>query len=373
MNVFSKLSKNQSNHITYIEYYNKNIDLTKYKIPELKTISKYNGLHVSGTKKVLINRIETHFKNSKYAIKIQSLYRRHLVTVLFKIHRPAFKQRQKCVNDTDFYTMDPLDEIDLYSFFSFEDEAGFLYGFHIQSLISMIQKSCSAKNPYTRELLNGDILENILTFYRISNILLSNFNIQNLKHDGDIAENRVLHSPNSYTSIIENIHIGMSQQNHQQPNYTNTRNQTLQYIEELRRKDITTRINEVFIEIDLLGNYTQSSWFSNLNMYSYVAFIQNLYGIWNQRSNMSIHIRSQICPYYNPFNYQIDTTNVFASYNMNLINLKNCALTIMENIVFSGGDLEYRKIGVMHLLTALTIVSVPARENLPWLYESMAL
>jgi len=157
-----------------------------------------------------------------------------------------------------------------------------------------------------------------------------------------------------------------------QPNFTNSRNQTLDRLDEFRTKDVTTRIQEVFIEIDLLGNYTHSTWFSGLNMYSYIKFIQELYNIWTHRSNMSLHVRSQICPYYSPFSYQIDTINIFASHNINLNNLRNVALTIIENIVFSGGDIEFRKIGVMHILTALTFVSIPARENLPWLYESVA-
>jgi hypothetical protein len=43
----------------------------------------------------------------------------------------------------------------------------------------------------------------------------------------------------------------------------------------------------------------------------------------------------------------------------------------MENMVYSGVDEEYRKIGCFHALSALTIVSYPARAALPWLYESV--
>lgn len=360
MNVFSKPTLPKENTITYIDYFKKNIDLTKYKIPELKKIAKYNRLHISGTKKVLIHRLETNFKQSKYAIIIQAKYRQHLVKRLFNLHGPGFKNIKQCVNDSDFFTLDPLDEIELYHFYSYKDEKGFIYGFHIQSLINMFQKSSSGKNPYTRTAFPDEIIQNILAFSRLSRIILASqpdtTNTIDKKSTPSIIENRVIHRN-------ENIQ--------QQPNFTNARNQTVEKLEELRSRDIQTRINEVFMEIDLLGNYTQSSWFSNLNMYSYIRFIQSLYGIWTNRVNMSLHVRSQICPYYNPFSYQIDTVNIFASYNMNLTNLKNYSLIIMENIVFSGGDIEFRKIGVMHILTALTIVSIPARDSLPWLYESV--
>jgi len=358
MNVFSKPIQDKTQMISYIEYYTKQIDLTKCKIPELKIIARYNGLHVSGTKKVLVDRVETHFRQSKYAVKIQSQYRRYLVSRLFAMHGPGFSDRKKCVNDNDFYTLDPLNEIDIYNFFSYKDASGFIYGFNIQSLISMFQKSGSARNPYTRELFNDEILQKILAFNRISRIIILGHPKHEQLPSPPVIINRFV-APSSGEGTI------------QQPNYTNLRNQTLEKLEELRSKDVATRINEVFMEIDLLGNYTQSTWFSNLNMYSYIKFIQGLYNIWTQRANMSLHVRSQICPFYNPFSYQIDTANIFASYNMNLNNLRNSALMVMENIVFSGGEVEFRKIGVMHLLTALTLVSIPARESLPWLYESV--
>ena len=43
----------------------------------------------------------------------------------------------------------------------------------------------------------------------------------------------------------------------------------------------------------------------------------------------------------------------------------------MENLIYSSVDIEYRKIGALHSLTALTVVSHGARRALPWLYESL--
>ena len=338
MNVFSKPVINKTseidnekqninspnNTITYIDYYKKNIDLLKFKIPELKIIAKKNGLHISGTKKVLIERIKNNFKQLICIVKIQANYRRHLVQRLFKLHGPGLKNLKNCVNDSDFYTLDPIDEIDIYNFFSYKDNNDFIYAFHIQSLIKMFQKSKIGVNPYTRESFNAENIKKIYEFNKISNIIISGYT-------NPESNNVSLNS--NISPVIENRVISINETNYQ-PNFTNARNHTLEKLEELRTKDFITRVNEVFMEIDLLGNYTQSSWFSNLNLYSYIKFIQNLYSIWTQRANMSLHVRSQICPYYNPFNYQIDTVNIFAAYNMNLNHLRNSALTIIENIVF---------------------------------------
>jgi hypothetical protein len=128
-------------------------------------------------------------------------------------------------------------------------------------------------------------------------------------------------------------------------------------------------MEEVFIEIDFLGNYTQTSWFSTLNVIECTQVVQYLIDIWNYRSNMSREIRSQICPFFNPFYYRV------FNFPRNILRIDinhHRALTIIENIVFSGGDVEYRKLGIIHVLTALTIVSPEARNALPWLYESVA-
>jgi hypothetical protein len=40
-------------------------------------------------------------------------------------------------------------------------------------------------------------------------------------------------------------------------------------------------------------------------------------------------------------------------------------------MVFTGIDIEYRKIGALHVLSALTTVNLEARLAMPWLYDSV--
>ena len=51
--------------------------------------------------------------------------------------------------------------------------------------------------------------------------------------------------------------------------------------------------------------------------------------------------------------------------------LKTACLIVFENLVYSGINVEIRKIGTLIALTALTVISQPARTVMPWLYESM--
>ena len=137
-------------------------------------------------------------------------------------------------------------------------------------------------------------------------------------------------------------------------------------INEIRRGSINERIENLFIEIDLLGNYTQSSWFTNLNYNQYVRFFRYLGDIWNFRSNMTTRTKLNICPYYNPFD------GVFPSgAEITLDVVKLGCLIVFENFVYCGINQEYRKIGTLHALSALTLVSNPAREAMTWLYDSV--
>jgi len=63
-------------------------------------------------------------------IKIQSLIRRYLVQQLI--------QSKKCNNSEDFYSYDPIDQIDPFYFYSYKDSKQFRWGFDIRSLMKLI-------------------------------------------------------------------------------------------------------------------------------------------------------------------------------------------------------------------------------------------
>jgi hypothetical protein len=123
------------------------------------------------------------------------------------------------------------------------------------------------------------------------------------------------------------------------------------------------------MEINQLGNYTDALWFSSLELRDYIKLYRTLYEIWNYRAQLSIEMKRKICVFGNPFlNIFIERTY----YNdLSLARIKEACLIVFENLVYSGIDIEHRKIGTMHALSALTIVSLSARNAMPWLYESV--
>ena len=81
--------------------------------------------------------------------------------------------------------------------------------------------------------------------------------------------------------------------------------------------------------------------------------------------------RKRICPYFNPFYEGVNNINIRHNNIRDLEALKKTCITIMENFIYTGINDEYKQLGAILVLTALTSVSNEAREQMPWLYESL--
>jgi hypothetical protein len=135
---------------------------------------------------------------------------------------------------------------------------------------------------------------------------------------------------------------------------------------EIRTRPVNDRIIAVFMDIDQLGHYTNNAWFQNLEKRQYYNFFREIYNIWRFRAQLSYIVKSRICSY--------DPTAVFQVINyeeMTIDVLREGCLKIIENMVYMGVDTDHRNLGAFQILTALTIVSIPARQAMPWLYESI--
>ena len=430
--------------ITYEGFINNKISLIKYKVCELKYFLKQNNLHVSGNKATLIIRIRELFTKIKSAIIIQKIFRGFIVRYSNKLRGPAIKDRKTCINQCDFYTLEPLSDIVYLSFFSYTDNNGFIYGFDIFSLIYLMKKVSILQNPYNREVIDLQIIRKIISLYKIIQIIYPNHFINNNNepvlsvlpyvfinpqpqtneiHD-DLMEtlNDIINSNNSspepspepnnifnfnnnnrYNQLIPTTNI---RENRRHPNIENrgTDNITTRNLSRVIRRPTSrenvyypvilndnqnllmnrllinrlysltsmntqTRIQELFIEIDLLGNYTQSTWFLSLEKREYIIFIHNLYDIWDYRANLTSDVKYNISPIYDPFREYNPNNHNFETFTIS--SMQKYCLDVMEPMVLSGTDIEHRKLGTLYILSALTIVSIPARNTMNWLYESL--
>lgn len=343
INEFIKEQNIKKVSLSYEDYISNKVILKKYKIPQLKSIAKQHKLHITGTKVNLIKRIETHFIHIKNIIIIQRYFRGHIARLFIKLRGPAVHNRSLCVNETDGYTLEPLKEINFEKFYSYTDKKNFIYGFDIFSLLQIYKKNGKILNPYTRERFDNRIINEVVCLGKIIHILQPH-----LFEDEPV--------PTIQRTLIHTN------------NYNEQQIELLNKLQEIRSRPIQTRINDLFIEIDLLGNYTQSIWFSQLEKREYIRFFRLLHNLWNFRGQLTNETKKRICQIYDPF-LNIRMPNNLLDLSLEQI-IKAC-VTIMEDMVYCGIDTEYRKIGALHVLSILTVVSIPARNNMMWLYESL--
>lgn len=334
MQTFSKFVDSNTKteaRLDYTRYFAENIDLSKYKIPDLKRIARDNGLFVSGTKPVLIDRIHRNFTMILYVIKCQARARRNAVLSKIRMRGPALKakDRAKCVNDTDFYTLESIAEIENADFFSYMDKQGFIYGFNLKSLAMMLETQGSLTNPYNRDTFDDKTIQYM---------------------------NLLMDKPK--TKSLDEMEFEI---------FTRLR--------ELRNQTADARIAKLFYEIDRLGNYTSSDWFSRLNREQYIYLFKRMRELWNYRGQMENDIKILICPYFEPFQFRLNRYLSFInnSRERNLTDeeCQKVCIIALENLIYTGREDNYKSIIVMHILSTLTLVSREARTAMPWLHDSI--
>jgi hypothetical protein len=352
--------------LSYIEYFKKNIILKKYKVPQLKEIAKAYKLRISGSKTELIDRIHMYFLKCSLSVKIQKVFRKHIVKRSFELRGEGFKNKNKCVNENDFYLLEPLNEIPFEYFFSFTIDK-FTYGCNIISLMHLIKNKTLVKNPYNRENIPIEVIQNIFKLYNLISILYG------LPKDAPIINTTSLLAIHTNINDNQRIRENMTRNIIIPNNNVSVSNEIFTERQEklrtMRAKPINVRIIELFMEIDQLGNYTQAEWFLNLERRDYIKLYRTIHDIWSFRGHLSREMKCLICVVDDPF-HEVQRERIYL-HDASIEVVREVCLKIIEHMVYCGVDDEYRKIGTLHALSALTIVSVGARNSLPWLYESL--
>lgn len=314
-------------------------DLTKCKVTELKGYAKQLELRISGNKDELKQRIQTCIKQTVPAIKIQSLIRRKLVYLWFALKG----NRRNCVNDSDFYTLEPLDEIPFLYYMQYTGPS-VKYGFNILSLCSLAVKNKKFENPYTREVMHPTTMAKVI---RLTNILFPGNELMD--------EIKKLYDGKDSSNVIHGLMVPAA------PTALQRQNPLFMRLDSL---PLEQRVAELFMAIDALGNYTQNDWLMQMDASRIRYAIVKVYTIWQR---IPVEVRAKITPHTSPFNRQI-----MANVNgvMTREEALECIVKMGEVLVHSAADREDRVMGAMYFLIGLTMASMDARLSLPWLYDS---
>ena len=294
-----------------------------YKVSQLKEIARHYCIKISGNKSELKNRIYLFLFQSFSIKKIQIIWKRYIISVYNTLKGPARFNRGLCVNESDFLNMDSLVDVPYSQFFSYTDNCGQTYGFDILSLYNLyIKNNNKPTNPYNRQPFPSKVKTDIRRLLKIN------------KMCGD------------YIKIIIDKPIEISP-----------------------LKQLDFRILSVFHEIDILGNYTDITWFSSLQRVKLILFIRELSDIWCYRAQLSMITRREICP---PVGNPFHGLNMNALPNMTFYSIKKEAINIIEHMVTRGINVSSKGLGANYVLCALTLVNTEAAANMPWLFQSVA-
>ena len=142
----------------------------------------------------------------------------------------------------------------------------------------------------------------------------------------------------------------------------------INFIRITRSNSLQERSRQLFMEIDNLGNYSDHEWFTVLDRRGYLRYFRILRDIWTYRARIPSNIKFKICPLWDPFFILTDVNNI---NDLTIEQLQSSCLSVMEDMVYTGVESEFKTLGSMHVLSVLTIVNIGARQALPWLYESL--
>lgn len=298
-----------------------------FTLRQLNNILVYYNIPLGGNKREIVIRIFTYLKLNNNAIKVQKIFRGFLRRNYLSLFGPAFKNKDLCNNNIDFFTMDDFANLKFTEFFSYKDDDGFIYGFNIVSFYNLIKSSLhnNALNPYNRNkipLIAINNIKKILEYNKIFNIKL-NINIE--------------------------------------PKIP------------IQHKSVDIRAFELFRNIDYLGNYTNHQWFLELNTYKLLKLIREINEVWSFRLNIPREVKRNIYPPFGDIfrNVRISVDG-FGETTESLNILRGQVLEIMERLVNSGVNADSRSLGSCYVLGALTLVSDDAAISMPWLYQSFS-
>jgi len=302
--------------------------------PNIATHGDYCGIHhkhpnpwvqtapTPGRVRRIEKRVVSNVATGTSAAKIQQWFKESIGRHNVRVRGPAYYIRSLCVNDADFFSTDPIADISGALFFSYKDVKQHIYGFDLRSIATLIvnsEDSTNVENPFNRDKLPLDVIAKVQEL------------VKKRKAHGELTEWAKLEPSTP--------------------------------IQQYRMK-----IVDLFQIIDELNYYSSPEWFLNLTLAEHQKFYRQLYAIWTYRANLSPDQKRQIVPNYltglfkhSPF--------VIGAFPLERIQKSN--MNVIRTMITSAEDRNDRILGAMYIISTLTLVSNPARQAYPWLYESV--
>lgn len=253
----------------------------------------------------------------KNIVKIQVKFKSKMGEEMNNLRGEGYKDKNKCNNETDFFTYDSISEIEDKYFFSYKDNSGFIWFFDIRSFNKLIEMGQG--NPYTREEIPTYVKG---TANKLSFLL-------KLTPEDDLVNNDVLRL---------------------------TREQII------KQKTI-----DIFSQMEQFGYGCNIEWFLDLNPRRLKNLYKHLEDIWNYRLNLSYEVKSRISPPNGiAFNIPIVEVNNISA----LLQLQEIILNEVMKFNNALTD-EDKKLGLMYFLLGMGLVSRECYDAHQWIIHAL--
>lgn len=147
---------------------------------------------------------------------ISKIWKGYCIRKQLSLSGSGVLKRGICNNNEEIMSFEPISKVDPLDYFGFE-ENGKVYGFHICSILDILNRSNVPKNPYTREPLDMQTRKRLreLYGYRVRNKLPTFHEDSKIVGPDNILMNRWLQlsqifEENGFYNINPNLFLGLS-------------------------------------------------------------------------------------------------------------------------------------------------------------------
>lgn len=369
LNIRKTYIKNNTKHIELIDYI-ENSNLDTYSLSRINAsldyykILNYTKNKTTETSQFLqaiynIANLNIFFdillKANKFlpqVIKLQRYIRKSLQLLKKNTHGPAFNNRQLCVNDSDFFTLDELKDIPNDDFFSFSDEKKFIYGFNIDSIIQLILKSDENYfEQFSRKIKHRHTTNSKpkLCYYQFIKLLYNHY-----------SKIKII---NPYTRFVIDNKIKLKAiRLYARKEYDINR---IEHVVEVI--DIKTLVKNkclsIFQKIDMFGYQTDINWLYDQNQTVLKIFYKKLALLWNFEFGLNNEARYKIAHSHNIF---VNLHDIMIS-KQDKYTLLDKILEPVNAMVSNGRTDADKQSGCIIVLYALAFINNRCVMANPWL------
>lgn len=302
---------------------------THYKLIKTKNIkiknitkeqAKTNILHESKNKLInMFYMVDVARKNKDKLCMLQNKIKQYLKNKKIRLHGPGLLNRDLCNNETDFYSFDSLKDIQDKYFFSYKSSDGFIYGFHIESFVQLIDNNTVILNPYNREKIPKNVM----------------LNAKKIWED--------LEKGNCCSKEIKSIVTG------------DIKNR-------VKNKILTT-----FQKMDFYGYQTNIEWIYNSTLSRTKTLYKYLLNYWHFKAGFNDTMRVQIYPdeIDNPLFTDSLTRKVNRTINKYVV--MDTIINIIDKLVSNGLTESDKQNGCIMTLMAINEINNDCGQSNPWL------